>query len=152
MSKHGALQPGQVYVSEPGRLPCKKVIHAMGLRLHGGHHNEENVLREAVYESLLSAEQCGLSSVALPALSMGIFGCPLDRCTEVIASAIKGFLDEHKQTCVKKVSLVDPTDRVVDAFHTSLHSLISPQRVTTSVHSHREATSGGCPLVKAVLI
>ena len=146
MSRHGRLQPGQVFVSAPGWLPCEKVIHAVGPRWQGGQNNEENILREAVYESLLSAEQCGLSSIALPALSMGIFGCPLDRCTKVIVSAIKGFLDDHKQTCVKRVSLVGPTDRVVDAFHTSLQALTCQQRVTTSVQSHREGTSGGSPL------
>ena len=103
-------------MSEPGRLPCMKVIHAVGPIWQGGNDNEEKTLHDAVYESLWSAEVWGLSSIALPALSGGIFGYPLDKCTKTIISAVKCFLEDHKETCVKRVSLVDPTARVVDAF------------------------------------
>ncbi|KAI0243085.1 hypothetical protein LSAT2_008812, partial [Lamellibrachia satsuma] len=65
------LNPGQVYVSTSGRLPCKKVIHAVGPRWQGGYCSEENDLYDAIYESMVAVEQCRLSSVALPALSSG---------------------------------------------------------------------------------
>ena len=131
VSKHGRLQPGQVFVSAPGRLPCKKVIHAVGPRWQGGHHNEENDLRRAVYESMSAADQRGLSSIGLPALSGGIFGYPLNKCTETIVSAVKDFLDEHRDTSVKKVSLVDPTDRVVNAFQNGLDDVFGLRRTNT---------------------
>ena len=123
VEQHGRLNPGQVYVSTAGRLPCKKVIHAVGPRWGGGSNNEENTLRDAVLESMLAAERCGLSSIALPALSSGIFGYPLDRSTKTIISAVKEFLEADRQTCLKKVSLVDPTDRVVKSFRKSLGSV-----------------------------
>ena len=141
---HGQLQPGHVFVSSPGRLTCKKVIHAVGpLKWQGGNCNEEQTLRNAVYESMLSAEQCGLSSIALPALGGGASGYPLDKCTNTIVTTVKEFLEDNKQTCVMKVSLVVPADDVVAAFQASLRAVLtSPQRVTTSGHSDRRSTSG----------
>ena len=136
--RHGCLWPGQVYVSTPGRLPCQKVIHAVGPRWQGGSNNEENTLRDAVLESMLAAERCGLSSIALPALSSGASGFPIDRCTEVIITALKDFLESHKQICVKKVSLLDPSHRVVNAFHKSL----GMQQVVTSDHGHSASLTG----------
>ena len=114
------LNPGLVYVSTSGRLPCKKVIHAVGPRWQGGNCSEEKNLYDAIYESLVAAEQCGLSSVALPALSSGNSGFPIDRCTMFITLALSDYLEGHKQTCVKKVFLVDKTDYVLKEFHKSL--------------------------------
>ena len=139
VSKHGRLQPGDVYVSAPGRLPCEKVIHAVGPRWQGGHHNEENDLSKAVYESMVAADQCGLSSIALPALSGGIFGYPLDKCTETIVLAVKDFIVDHKGTSVKKVSLVDPTDRVVNAFQNGLDDVFGLRRAKNSDRSNKRS-------------
>jgi poly [ADP-ribose] polymerase 10/14/15 len=104
--QHGIVKPGQVYVSKSGSLPCKKVIHAVGPGWQGGFHNEEHELYHAVNESMKAAEQYGLTSIAFPALSTGILKFPVDKCTKIIATALKDFLDSQQQTCVKKVSLV----------------------------------------------
>ena len=135
--QHGSLQPGEVYVSEPGRLPCKKIIHAVGPSWQGGH--EEKELREAVCESLLAAKRCGLSSIALPALSGGNFGYPLDRCTEIIVTTLKEFLEADKQTSLKNVALVDQAGDVVEAFHKNLIIAVDVQRMEKSASGHSES-------------
>ena len=131
MQQIGDIADGGVYVSTSGRLPCKKVIHAVGPVWKGGHSNEENYLYDAVYETMLAAVQYGLSSVALPALSSGVFGYPIEKSTKVIITALKDFLEANKQSCVKKVSLLDPTEHVVRAFHTSLGVVFGSQMVMT---------------------
>ena len=138
---YGDLKAGQVYVSDPGRLPCMKVIHAVGPMWHGGNYNEEKTLHDAVYESLLAAGKHRLSSVALPALGSGIFGYPLDKCTKTIVSAVKCFLEAHPQSCVKKVLLVNGSDSIVDAFRRSLDVVFGGRRVDTSHYSVSDSTS-----------
>ena len=132
MRQSGDIADGGVYVSTSGRLPCKKVIHAVGPVWKGGSSSEENNLYDAVYESMLAAEQCGLSSIGLPALSSGVFGYPIDKSTKVIIMALKDFLEANTQSCVKKVSLLDPTEHIVRAFHMSLGVVFGSQRVMTS--------------------
>ena len=132
MRQSGIIEDGDVYVSTSGRLPCKKVIHAVGPVWKGGSSNEENNLYDAVYETMLAAEQYGLSSIALPALSSGVFGYPIEKSTKVIITALRDFLEAHTQSCVKKVSLLDPTEHVVRAFHTSFGVVFGSQMVMMS--------------------
>ena len=128
-------------------MPCKKVIHAVGPIWQDGRSNEENSLYNAVFESMLAAERCGLSSIALPALSSGIFRFPIDRCTKTIVSAVKDFLDAPTRSCVKKVSLLDPTEDVVKTFHQSLVAVFGSQMVTTSFGGQGSSQKKGKCLV-----
>ena len=120
MRGSGELPAGKVYVSGPGQLPCKKVIHAVGPRWKGGQNNEDNDLYEATFGSLQAAENSGLSSVAFPALCCGIFGYPVKQATETIITALKDFLEDPEHTCVKKVSLVDRSDQIVRELNNGL--------------------------------
>ena len=127
----GELADGGVYVSTAGRLTCKHVIHAVGPVWRGGQANEEYCLHRTVFNSLLAAEQRGVSSIALPAISSGVFGFPVDKSTQAITSAVKDFLKDHPQTRLKKISLVDPAGNVVNAFRKSLGVVFGSQIATT---------------------
>ena len=129
---HGKLQPGQVQHSTSGRLPCKALLHAVGPVWQGGELNEEAVLRVAITNCLIKTEQLGMSSIAIPPLSSGAFGFPIDTCTTAIMSAVRDFLDTHKDTCVKKVTLIDRTDTIVKSFGKSLDVTFGSQEKVAS--------------------
>ena len=121
---------GTVYVSTAGRLPCKHVIHAVVPVLEGAdspERLEEDFLRLAVVKSLSAARKRGLSSIAFPAPGSESFGLPIDTCTKIMTLAVKDYIN----ACVKKVSLVDPSDDVVDAFRNSLIVEFGSEMVTT---------------------
>ena len=120
VQRSGQLTAGQVYVSTPGKLQCKKVIHAVGPRWDGGRSNEDTELYVAIFESMQAAEKLGLCSIAFPALSCGIFHYPLDKATKTIVSALKDFLEDKQHKCVKKVSLVDLSGNIVRELSKSL--------------------------------
>ena len=113
----GDIPEGKAYVSTSGSLPCKKVIHVVSPVWKDGRSKEDNILYDALYESLLTAEKHSLSSVALPVLS---FGFPTATSTNKIVDAVKDFLEAQTQSCVKKVYLLDRRDDVARAFHTGL--------------------------------
>lgn len=77
--RHGELRTGDCAVTGPGRLRCQKIIHAVGPVYTDGQHGEGEELHEAVLHSLLMAEAEQLSSISVPAISSGIFVCPLPR-------------------------------------------------------------------------
>ena len=130
--RSGELTPGHVYVSKSGRLPCQKVIHAVGPTWQGGGNKEEKKLYSAIYESMLAAEKLRLSSIALPAVSCGSSQYPLHKAAKTIVTAVRDFLQDKQHKFVKKVSLVDQSKDIVREFSSSLGVMFGRQVVTHS--------------------
>jgi len=98
VKKHGKVKTGQVAVTGPGKIKCKWVIHAVGPIWKGGAKDEPRKLKNACYNSLLEAKKLELTSIAIPAVSSGIFGFPKDFCAEIMVQAAKEFIDEDSGT------------------------------------------------------
>jgi O-acetyl-ADP-ribose deacetylase len=97
-----------------GRLPSKYVIHAVGPVW--GEGDEDNKLTAAVTGSLRLADELKCSSLALPAISTGIFGFPKDRAARIILSAIESYLAESPSSGLKTIRLVLYDQPTVDVF------------------------------------
>jgi len=52
----------------------------------GGTSNEKDTLRSAILSAFNRAKEVGVTSIALPAVSSGIFGFPKDICADIIVS------------------------------------------------------------------
>lgn len=114
--KNGPVPTGEAAVTGAGRLKAKYVIHAVGPVWRGGNNDEEELLRKAVYNALLRAHELKLKSVAMPAISMGIFGFPKDRGTRIMLKAIEEFFKEHPDTTIEKVRIVNLFDEMSEEF------------------------------------
>ena len=101
VSEHGLVTNAEPAYTRAGKLPCRYVIHAVGPVW--GEGDEDRKLEEAVTGSLRLAEQLKLSSVALPAISTGIFGFPKERAAGVILSAVAAYFAQNPEA---KLSLV----------------------------------------------
>ena len=91
--QYGPLNVGCATYTSAGKLACRYVIHTVGpeWRKHGK-ENSKYFLRLACIQSLhIAALQLQLSSIALTAISSGIFGMPKDICAEVMFAAIEEF-------------------------------------------------------------
>ena len=87
----GTCAVGQAVVTPAGKLAAKWVIHAVGPVWKGGNSGEEMLLASAVLQALRRAEDIGATSVALPAISSGGFGFPLESAAEISVAAAKSF-------------------------------------------------------------
>jgi O-acetyl-ADP-ribose deacetylase len=101
--KIGFVPTGQAVYTTGGHLKAKHVIHAVGPRYKDGNSGEPEKLAGAVKSALDIANKKKLKSVALPAISSGIFGYPIDACAEVITKSIAEFLSETPETTLEKV-------------------------------------------------
>src|SRR6218665_681556 len=119
----GRLLPGQACVTRAGKLPCKKVIHAVGPRWSGGNANEENILAMAVDSSLTAADEASLKSIAMPSISTGIFGFPLHKATDIIVEAVKSYFVDTSSTTVREVFFIDSDPRAVASLENKLKSI-----------------------------
>jgi O-acetyl-ADP-ribose deacetylase len=86
---------GSAVISSAGKLPTRYVIHAVGPVWSGGNRGEEKLLAGAYHRSLELAVEHRCDSVALPALSAGAYGYPLDLAAQVALDEAIHFLQVH---------------------------------------------------------
>jgi O-acetyl-ADP-ribose deacetylase (regulator of RNase III) len=70
-----------------GRLRARWIVHAVGPRYRGD-GQDARLLGSAIRASLTLAEQYGARSVALPAISCGVFAYPLDAAAKVAIGVV----------------------------------------------------------------
>src|SRR5512142_3255899 len=90
---HGTVSHARPAWTSGGRLPAKYVIHAVGPVWGDG--DEDKKLESAVTGSLHLADELKCSSIALPAISTGIFGFPKERAAQIIFSTIEKYFAEN---------------------------------------------------------
>ncbi|KAK1831862.1 hypothetical protein QBC39DRAFT_382031 [Podospora conica] len=91
-----------------GRLPCNKVIHAVGpVYRRGDREGSERALAGAYTRSLELAVEAGCRTVAFSALSTGVYGYPAREAAAVQCAAIRKFLEEGRGKGLEKVVLVN---------------------------------------------
>jgi O-acetyl-ADP-ribose deacetylase (regulator of RNase III) len=93
----GGCATGDAKATGAGRLPCRFVVHAVGPVWSGGVSGEADLLASAYTRALQVAEGLGCRTVALPALSTGIYGYPAERAAPVAAAALAPFADRFDE-------------------------------------------------------
>jgi O-acetyl-ADP-ribose deacetylase (regulator of RNase III) len=104
LEEHGPVPHGKPAFTAAGRLPCQYVIHAVGPVWGSG--DEDRKLAAAVRGSLERADELGLSSIAFPAISTGIFGFPAARAAQVMLSGILDYFAAQPDSPLYLVMLV----------------------------------------------
>jgi O-acetyl-ADP-ribose deacetylase (regulator of RNase III) len=69
-------------------LPVRWVIHAVGPIWRGGNQREAELLDQAYRSVLRLADELGARSLALPAISMGIYGYPANDGAHIAVTAV----------------------------------------------------------------
>jgi len=112
--KNGCVSHSRPAWTSGGRLPAKYVIHAVGPVW--GASNEDSRLADAVRGSLQTADELQCSSIALPAISTGIFGFPKERAAGIIFPAIEKYFVENHASVVQIVRITLFDDATVKVF------------------------------------
>lgn len=79
----GGCPTGEARLTRGYRLPARHVIHTVGPVWQGGAFGEPQLLASCYRNSLMLARRHGLSSIAFPAISTGIYGYPKEPATEI---------------------------------------------------------------------
>ncbi|XP_046562806.1 protein mono-ADP-ribosyltransferase PARP14-like isoform X5 [Haliotis rubra] len=126
----GDIRVGDVAVTSPGNLPCKLVVHAVGPIWSGGTNDEQGLLQEAIFNSLEKADSCGLSSIAIPALSTGIYRYPVAAATKNIIEAIQLHFTDTPGSQVMNVYVCDNNASTVQDFMQAVKQRFAADAVT----------------------
>ncbi|MDK2913279.1 MAG: hypothetical protein PWQ79_194 [Thermococcaceae archaeon] len=102
------IEHGEVVVTPAMRLEkhgIRYVIHTVGPYCGGiWDEDKKEKLRKAILGALKKAEELGVKTIAFPAVSAGIYGCPLEKVVETFKEVVKEFGKEARS--VEKVFLV----------------------------------------------
>jgi O-acetyl-ADP-ribose deacetylase len=107
VSKIGSLPAGQAVITTGGQLAAKYVIHTVGPFYRGGGHGEAETLRSCHRESVRLADEHALTSLALPAISTGVYGYPLTAAAPIALSATAQALVRAKHVMKCRFVLYD---------------------------------------------
>lgn len=114
VQKHGPVTHALPAYTGAGHLPCGIVIHAVGPVW--GEGDEDQKLAKAVSSSLALAERLDVRSIALPAISTGIFGFPKERAARIILKTVREFLANPGGSHLELVRLTLFDQPTLDAF------------------------------------
>jgi O-acetyl-ADP-ribose deacetylase (regulator of RNase III) len=87
----GGCPTGQAKLTPGFNLPAKWVIHTVGPVWRGGGRGEASLLESCYRNSFELALEHGVSSIAFPAISTGVYGYPKREAAEVAVAAMRAF-------------------------------------------------------------
>ncbi len=95
--KIGNVQTGSAVITTGGNMKTMHVIHAVGPRYKDGKQGEPEKLASAVTNALKVAEVKKLTSIAIPAISSGIFGYPIEESSKIIVDTAVEYFNAKKK-------------------------------------------------------
>ena len=114
-------QTGSAVVSDAGELPARIVIHAVGPIWRGGASGEPEALASAYRTSLDLAAREGCRTIALPSISTGIYGYPVDLAARVALDSVAAWVAERPET-LDTITFVLYSADTLDAFERARRS------------------------------
>ncbi|KAM9851032.1 protein mono-ADP-ribosyltransferase PARP9 isoform 1-T3 [Aulostomus maculatus] len=144
--RYGPLKTGEAIITGSGRLGCKKIIHAVGPQLPQNASTHElrqahELLQKAIFSILEKVKEQHLRSVAIPAVSSGIFNFPLPQCADVIVTSVKNYYERSGAGHLpKEVFLVNHDNPSVQEMARACRQILTPP--STLVPTRSPVTSG----------
>jgi len=92
VGRQGNSLPGEAVITTGGNLPAKYVIHTVGPVWQGGSKEEAKTLANCYRNSLELAVKHGVSTIAFPNISTGIYGYPKQEAAQIAVETVGTFL------------------------------------------------------------
>jgi len=152
--REGKLSDGDaIMTTKVGKLPCNRLVHAVGPKWNGGLYNEEAFLKRACLESLKLAGN--FKTVSFPAISSGVYGFPISKCAACMIKAFVEYSARNALSALHEIIIVlrdrspvgafsHEMNQHLNSFHSTTASVPAtmPAAVSTHSRSKRKKPSG----------
>ena len=143
VQQYGPLNVGRATYTCAGNLACRYVIHTVGpeWKKHGK-ENCKHFLHRACLESLhIAAVDLELTSIALTAISSGIFGMPKEICAQIMLSAVEAFSSskEAEFSTLRDVRIVIIDEPTLSVFQKEFVTRYLSQEASPKTMTSRES-------------
>jgi len=112
--QYGPVTHEHPAITSAGSLSCRYIIHAAGPIW--GQGDEDQKLLDTVNGVLVLASDHNLTSLALPAISTGIFRFPKERAAQLIVDSILDFYQRIPDSSLKMIDLILFDELTADTF------------------------------------
>ena len=85
----GGCPTGDARITQGYRLPARFVIHTVGPVWRGGDHGEPELLASCYRRAIKLAAQQGIRTLALPAISAGVYGYPFEPAARIAIATVR---------------------------------------------------------------
>jgi len=99
----GGCPPGEARITAGFRLPARWVIHTVGPIWRGGGSGEDETLARCYRSAFAIARERGLTSIAFPSISTGIYGFPLQRAVPIALRELRTGQEQNPDLEVVRV-------------------------------------------------
>ncbi len=99
----GGCDTGSAKITRGYRLKARYVIHAVGPVWGGGGRNEETLLASCYRTALDIAADQGLTSIAFPAISTGIYRFPADLAARIAVGTVAAEIAARPRTIARVI-------------------------------------------------
>ena len=103
---------GEARITSGGNLKAKWVIHTVGPVYRDGRHGEPELLANCYRNALQLAADNGITSIAFPSISTGVYGYPVEEAAVIAVREVRAFLTTHPEMSVTFVCFNGPRDKV----------------------------------------
>ncbi|MGB0956497.1 MAG: O-acetyl-ADP-ribose deacetylase [Panacagrimonas sp.] len=119
----GGCPTGQARLTPGFNLPTPWIIHTVGPVWQGGGQGEAEQLANCYRNSLTLAVEHRLRRIALPAISCGIYGYPIDQATNIAVRTVADVLSKQPDLQVRFICLGSD---LLQAYQSCLNGCIWP--------------------------
>ncbi len=119
--KLGGCATGDAKITTGGRLPAKFVIHTVGPVYRDGKHGEPELLARCYRRSLEVALENGVTTIAFPAISCGVYGYPHADAAAIAVRTVADFV--RTNTGISRVRFVVFDSNMRQHYESALASL-----------------------------
>lgn len=102
--KLGGCPTGEARITPGYKLPAKWVIHTVGPIYQGGGQGEAALLRSAYQACLKLAVEKGITELAFPSISTGVYGYPLPQAAPLALHSLVQGLEQFPQ--IRRIQMV----------------------------------------------
>jgi O-acetyl-ADP-ribose deacetylase (regulator of RNase III) len=117
----GGCPTGEARMTGGYRLPARHVIHTVGPVYQDGRHGEPDLLAACYRSSLAIAARHGLSTLAFPAISCGVYGYPFEEAVAIAVRECAGGLARNE--ALEKITFACFDRTMLDLYLKELEAL-----------------------------
>lgn len=115
---------GQAVITSAGQLKAKHIIHVVGPNMNSNPSppNGDELLRSGYKNVLRLAAQYQAKSIAIPSISTGIYGFPIEQAARIALETCADFL-ESQNTTLREINFILFSQQDLKVYQTALSKI-----------------------------